>query len=200
MKKNFVVIAIVAFLGLSLLLAACGATAPTNQSSTGQVPTVVPTSAPATGSTTTPPAGNTSGTVPVRPNPSERPGNGNVDRQQIENATPETIVKRFYSEIKAGEMRSVLVLTTENFRQSFKDSNRNQIATALGLKPGQTVQDVQVGTSSINGDKATLTVTLTLSDSTKVTQNLTMVKGEVSRPNGQGQGLKLWQIDGIKVA
>jgi Domain of unknown function (DUF4878) len=224
-KKSLILVAVIAFLGLSILLAACGASPTTTSSNAAPATTVANSNNPATGAN--PPDGATQPTPPAtgqmpgstQPNPNNppaqgRPGNGTnpgnptpgagnnpgISREQLENATPETIVKTFYNQIKSGESRAVLALTTQSFRQSFAGSNRTQISTALGLKPDQKVQDIQIGTSTVNGDKATLTATLTLTDGTKVTQNLSLVKGQVSRPNGNGQGVTIWQIDTIKVA
>jgi hypothetical protein len=219
MKKNFIYIALIALLGLSLLLAACGTSTPAdsgNVASTATAPAVAETPSNPVAASTPPSGANqppATGTQPPnanRPNPNTTPGAGrpgndkpgnNISREQIENATPEQIVNRFYKGIQEGELRQVIGLTSENFRKTLIGGGAQgsgQLALALGLKPDQKVQTVNVGKSSINGDKASLTATLTLSDGTKVTHDLNLVKGELSRPNGNGQGVNLWQIDSLK--
>lgn len=221
LRKAFVTLTLLTLTVFSLLVAACGdatstsvpvaTVTPPAATTAAPLPTTNPatatpgatTAAPATGSTT--PA--TGSTTPATG--STTPGsNANKKEATAAKVTPEMLVNRLYTHLKAGDLQKGLgqMDLSSNLRSTLtgpkvkgaKDNTDalTKLDNLAGINSGQTLDSFVVSPPVISDNKATVTVVLKLGDGSSVTDNVGLVKNELK--DKQGVSLSLWQIDSIK--
>ena len=242
-RKQPLLVAIIAFVVLSLALVACGEATSTPTSS-GTIAPTAPAAATATTSSSTNPAtvtpadtagstaattginssstgataapsdtmgstaaaatpGTTSGSTTVTPGTTSSTGQNQKGQNAAKLQSPDGSVKVLYNDVKNNVQKSAAVtrLLGPTLKASLKGSKKQGVTaldSLIGISGSQKISTITVGTATVNGDNATVTTTLKLSDGSTVTNNVTLVKSSLTTK--QGKQYNLWQIDGISQA
>ncbi len=215
-KKYAAVIMIVILASFSLLLAACGESSATPTASAVNAPATTPTVAATTAVTTaaaattaapvatTAPA-TTAATTPAAKSPAATTPDANKRAAVAEKATPDMIAKKFYTDVQSGDVKNAdAALLSQSLRKSLLGKGNKGMADEaiyklVGVSKDQKIDTFTLDTPVINGDKATLNVTVKLADGTSLKQTVSMVKGEMNKKSPKGTEISLWQIDNIVV-